>query len=169
MTDSIDLYPVLGPGGIQWQMSLNGGTPQGPGNYPVLNVPYGVAEDITVTIKNPGNVTFALTNEFCAQPGTSKPTKCWGPFNSKGAGTTVLTLHDGNTEKTPTTYTYVMNFKSAPQLDPIIRNGGGGPGVNKLFVAEIAAIILVVAIVAALLARRMFRSSPIEDQTKGLK
>lgn len=124
--DNVTLNPVSGPLGVEWQMSLNGGPAQGSGRYPVITVPYGASDDISITISNSMSISFADVNAFCAQAGTGIPTKCEGPFTVTGAGTNKLSIHDANNEKTATTYTYVINFKSAPRLDPIIKNGGGG-------------------------------------------
>jgi cytochrome bd-type quinol oxidase subunit 1 len=63
----------------------------------------------------------------------------------------------------------LLNFNGAPQLDPIINNGGNGvfnpgPRFSATHVIE-AALVILVLIVIAVFAWRMFRSP--QDTTKG--
>lgn len=168
--DSIELIPVGKPTGMTWQMSLNGGSAQGPNGYPEVSVKAKDTDTITFTIQHPGAIKFADTNAFCAQAGTSKPTTCGGPFTFTGAGTTQLVVKDANNEALPTSYTYVLNFKNAKPLDPIIKNGGCCNGVTQTFwssptgiALEIAAVVLVIAFIMW----RMVGSQRTVNKTKG--
>lgn len=136
-----------------WHMSLNGHASQGPKHYPPIDVKSHQTDTIVFKIDNPG-ITFAQSNAFCAQAGTSKPTTCGGPFTVSGAGTNQLTVIDLNTDPHATTYTYVLNFSDNSQLDPIINNGGNGlwGGVRtSTLLAEAALVSLVVALVVSLI------------------
>lgn len=165
-SDNIQLIPIGQPvGPVKWQMSLNNGTPKGRGNYPVVDVPAKETGTVTYTIKNPGSITFAQTNTFCAKAGLNKPTStCDGQFTYKGGGTTTLVVNDANTAAG--TYTYVINFSgTTSQLDPIYNNGGNGvysPG-PRLFLE--ATVVILAIIVIAFFAWRKFNSP--EDTTKG--
>jgi hypothetical protein len=170
--DKIELIPVGQPvGPLKWQMSLNGGAPQGSGKYPDVVVKYGDMDDITFTIRHPGSIRFAQQDAFCAQLGKAKPQTCDTiDFSFTGGGTTQLVVTDKN--GTAGDYTYVLNFNDGtPQLDPIIKNGGGGTGIasNMNFttanLVEIGGAIILVALVAYV-ARRMFMTAP-RDTTKG--
>jgi len=171
---SVELNPVGNPV-TKWEMSLNGGKMKGPGEYPPANVKPGDTGVITFTINgNPNsNVTFAaaqtdptnISNPFCAQLGSTKPTACGGPFTYTGAGTTQLVVTDSNNELSAASYYYVLNFNGAPQLDPIINNGGNGvynPGPR--FALE-AVVVLLAVVLIAFFAWRKFRSP--ENTTKG--
>ena len=158
--DTIQLIPVGQPvGPLKWQMSMNGAPPQGQGNYPVVDVPVNVTDDITFTIRHPGSIKFAATDAFCAQEGTSKPKVCdktvfTSSFDQQGN----LVVHNANSKEA--TYTYVINFtEGTPQLDPIIKNGGttippGGGLASYSTTITVLAIVALVALVA-LVARRM--------------
>jgi hypothetical protein len=175
---SIELIPVGNPV-TKWEMSMNGGSKKGPGEYSPVNVGNKDTGVITFNIKgNPNsNVTFAakqadptnVNNPFCAQAGSTKPTACGGPFSYPTGGGTQLVVTDNNNENTATSYLYVVNFNGAPQLDPIINNGGNGiyhpgPGFSSTYLIE-AAVVILVLIVIALFAWRKFRSP--ENMTKG--
>lgn len=176
---SIALNPVGNPV-TKWEMSLNNGAWKGPGDYPHVNVNAGDTAVITFNIKgNPNsNVTFAakqpdptsINNPFCAQAGSTKPTACAGPFSYPSGGGTQLVVTDSNNEVSAASYMYVLNFNpGVPQLDPIINNGGNGaygtgPRFSTTQVIE-AAVVILVLIVIALFAWRMFRSP--ENTTKG--
>lgn len=110
-------------------LSATGG---GPGNYPKVHVPAKATADFEITIVSPGNITFS-NDPIWIQKGTAKPT---GGVDSQitgisGQGTAVLKFHDTN--QTKGTLTYVLNFNNAPQLDPIIENGGGGIGGGGIY------------------------------------
>lgn len=155
MKDTVQLIPVGHPTGMDWQMSLNSG-PKSQGKYPEIQVKYGDTDEISFKIDHPGAIVFADKNAFCAQAGTSKPTQCGGPFTVAGGGTTQLTVHDANTDKGETTYTYVLNFKNARSLDPIIKNGGGGGGVQFADnIGQILAIAVGVVVIALILWRAL--------------
>lgn len=139
-----------GPG--VWHMSHGAGS-GGPGNYPKVTVPAKATADFEFTIVNPGSVTFS-NDPIWIQKGTTKPT---GGVDSQitnvtGANTTVLKFHDTN--KDAGTMTYVLNFNNAPQLDPIIENQGGGPGVIDYSIYYLVGAA-VLAVLALFLVRRM--------------
>jgi hypothetical protein len=74
--------------------------------------------------------------------------------NISGQNSTVLKFHDTN--QTKGTLTYVLNFNNAPQLDPIIENGGGGiggGGIDSAVYYIIGAAVL--AVLAIWLVRRL--------------
>jgi hypothetical protein len=145
-SDTIQLIPVGQPvGPLKWNMSMNGNAPQGPNDYPEVVVAKGDTADLTFTIKNPGAIKFADRDAFCAQAGTAKPAgKCdTNDFSYAIDASGNLVVHDKNVSEG--TYTYVVNFKYAPQLDPIIKNGGGG---GLMIGAEIWYAIGAVGIIA---------------------
>jgi hypothetical protein len=169
--DNIELIPV----GQQptkppkWEMSLNGAMQQGPASYPVLNAPKGETADFSFTIRHPGGIAFAKDNPFCAQLGTAKPTACdVQAFSAHiDANSGALVVHDSN--PTEATYTYVINFDRAPQLDPVIKNGGCCTGVSSsaysfTTIVEYSALALLV-IAAVIVAVRMFRPGPVDEST----
>jgi len=169
-TDNIELIPVGKPTGMDWHMSLNNGNPQGPNSYPEVSVKAKDTDSITFTIKHPGAIKFADTDAFCAQAGTTKPTACGGPFTISGGGTTQLVVKDANTDPSATTYTYVLNFKNAKQLDPIIKNGGCCIGTAQNFWSSptgVALEIAAVALVIAFLVWRVVLSQRTVNRTKG--
>jgi hypothetical protein len=150
-SDTIQLIPVGQPvGPLKWNMSMNGNPPQGPNNYPEVVVAKGDTADLTFTIRNPGAIKFADNDAFCAQAGTAKPTagKCdTNDFSYTIDSSGNLVVHDKNLSEG--TYTYVVNFKFAPQLDPIIKNGGGGglmTGVEIWYAIGAVGIIALVVI-----------------------
>jgi hypothetical protein len=160
-TPKVQVIPVGQPvGPLHWQMSLDGGPPQGPKSYPVVPVGKGNDANLTFTIDHPGNITFAKIDPIYVQPGTAKPTS-GVDSNFKvvsGAGTKELVVHDSN--GLAGTYTYVLNFEHGPRLDPIVQNGGGGGGRAMDFwgasATQVVGVLLVL-VVAALLVRRAFR------------
>lgn len=160
-TDMIELIPVgqaVGP--LKWEMSLNGGKSQPHDSYPVLSADHETDHDFSFTIRHPGAIKFAQTDPFCAQIGSAKPTACdakaftWDIDAKSGA----LVVHDHN--PVPGTYTYVINFNGAPQLDPIIKNGGCCTGTSSATysattIAEYGALLLLV-VAAVIAARQIF-------------
>jgi hypothetical protein len=175
---SIELTPVGNPV-TKWEMSMNGGSKKGPGDYPPVNVGHKDSGVITFNIQGDpnSNITFAtkqtdptnVHNPFCAQAGSTKPAACGGPFSYPTGGGTQLVVTDDNNENSAMSYLYVLNFNGAPQLDPIINNGGNGvyhpgPQFSATYVIE-AVVVILVLIVIALFAWRKFRSP--ENTTKG--
>ena len=148
-SETIQLIPVGKPiGPLKWNMSMNGNAPQGPANYPEVVVAPGDTADLTFSIRNPGAIKFADKDAFCAQAGTAKPTTCdTNQFSYTINANGDLVVHDKNT--VAGTFTYVLNFKYAPQLDPIIKNGGGGGrtlGAEAWYAIGAVAIIALVVI-----------------------
>jgi hypothetical protein len=151
-----------GPG--EWHMSQGAASTApgsvaaasgGPGNYPKVHVPAKATADFEITIVNPGNITFS-GDPIWIQKGTAKPTGGVDPqiTNISGQNSTVLKFHDTN--QTKGTLTYVLNFNNAPQLDPIIENGGGGiggGGIDSAVYYIIGAAVL--AVLAIWLVRRL--------------
>ena len=161
--ETVQLIPVGQPvGPLKWQMSMNGGPPKAQGQYPALHAPNRDPLDITFTIQHPGAIDFADTNAFCAQEGTSKPQTCdtsvfTYSINQKGD----LVVHDSNPKDA--TYTYVINFNRAPQLDPIIKNGGIPPGGTRSSLettVAVVAAVLVLAAIALFAWRKLMPSAP---------
>jgi hypothetical protein len=146
---------------IVWEMS-DGLKKGGPGSYPVVTVLDKAKADFTITINNPGTTTFS-NDPIWIQKDT-KPTQhvIHGIKDISGAGTTVLTFHDGNANAEK--LVYVLNFANVPagtptQLDPIIDNQGGGGGGfmneaagNYYFVG--VAVLLLAVLVYVLFRRR---------------
>jgi hypothetical protein len=157
---NIKVIPVGQPvGPFHWDISVNGGPPQGPGKYPVVAVGKGNDANLTFTIDHPGNITFAKIDPIYVLPGATKPTS-GVDSNFKvvsGAGTKELVVHDSNGPAG--TYTYVLNFEHGPRLDPIIQNDGGGGRAMNFWGASATQVVgvLLVLVVAALLVRRAFR------------
>jgi hypothetical protein len=160
VSETLQVIPVQqGNGPFVWHMShgVKGG---GPGSYPSVDVPAKVSADFTITIQNPGNITFS-NDPIWIQKGTAKPT---GGVDGQitglsGQGTTVLKFHDSNADTGA--LSYVLNFANVPagsptQLDPIINNQGGGPGFVEPGYENIA-IIGAVALLAVLLVVMLFR------------
>ena len=169
--DTIELIPVGHPTGMEWQMSLNNGKAQGPKSYPEVSVTAKDTDTITFNIRHPGAIKFADTNAFCAQVINAKTTTCAGPFSVTGGGTTQLVVQDANNEQSATDYKYVINFKNAQPIDPIIKNGGCCSGVTETFWSSptgIALEIAAVALVIAFVVWRMMLSRRTLDKTKGL-
>ena len=158
-----------GNGPIVWHMS-HGSQSGGPGHYPAVTVPTNHSANIEITLHNAGNITFS-NDPIWIQKGTAKPT---GGVDGQitqlsGQGTTVLKFNDSNADSG--TLTYVLNFSNVPagsptQLDPIINNQGGGPGMigesNYYFVG--AAVLLLAALVYVLYRRQSAMPRPSDAQ-----
>jgi hypothetical protein len=156
---------------VVWEMSY-GSQKGGPNSYPTVTVPAKTSANFTVTINNPGNITFSNDPIWSAKD--NKPTKSGlhGLKLDSGAGTTVLKFHDGNANAEK--LVYVLNFSNVPpgtpaQLDPIIDNQGGGPGgfmnfrdYSNLLIGGAVLLVLVVAFV--LFRRRSATSRPADVQ-----
>lgn len=147
----------IGPKGAQhWQLSHNGNA-GGPGHYPSAAAPANAGADFTISIVNPGNVTFS-SDPIWVQTGDVKPAKSGLTdqiSNVQGQGTTKLTFHDYN-YGAPIHLSYQLNFNNAKSLDPIIENGGGGPPPQKNYTAYYAAGALLIALLAIVLLRNRF-------------
>jgi hypothetical protein len=157
---------------IVWEMS-DGLKKGGPGDYPKVTVLAKAKADFTITINNPGTITFS-NDPIWIQKDT-KPTAhvIHGIKDISGAGTTVLKFSDGNAN-TETLF-YVLNFANVPagtpaKLDPIIDNQGGGPGGYMNYrdnsALLIGGLILLAALVLALIyvRRNAARSRPASVQ-----
>jgi hypothetical protein len=147
-TVEVTLTPVMNGNGSfnSWQMSVNKGAPQGPGNYPAIPVGNGNKADFAFTIQNgpQQNITFA----DALVPAESKEIHALA-----GKGTTTLTFkdHNWNQGQVP----YELLFNGAPKLDPIINNGGGGPPLYYNYIIDGAALLAVFAI--GLVIQKVFR------------
>ena len=170
VSETLQVIPVKqGNGPIVWHMS-HGSKGGGPGNYPKVDVPSKASADFTITIQNPGNITFS-NDPIWIQKGTAKPT---GGVDAQitgvtGHGTTVLKFNDSNADTGA--LTYVLNFANVPagsptQLDPIINNQGGGPGVRETGFTNYAIIGGVVLLAAVLLVMMFRRRSAVPRQTE---
>lgn len=135
-----------------WLMSHHGGSAS------PITVPAKVSGDFTYNIVNGGGVTFAAQNPIWIKQGTAKPT---APVvdgqitNVAGGGTTTLKFTDLNSGN-PVTLTYSLHFSDGTQIDPIIENQGGGPGLigPDYSVYYIAGAVLLAAVLLVLLFRR---------------
>jgi hypothetical protein len=151
---------------VVWEMSY-GTLKGGPKNYPTVTVPDKGQANFTITIKDPGNVTFS--NDPIWIQKDDKPTKSGvhGIKDVSGGGTTVLTFKDGNANKEK--LVYALNFANVPagtpaQLDPIIDNQGGGPGGMMAYRSNstllIGGAVLLLLVLALVLLRRRSAMSP---------
>lgn len=126
------LVPVKDPGGkvVEWKIKYTATGPEhGPGNYP----PVTLAKDsgpheFTVSITgNPANVKFAQDPVWVSQ-GTTSPTatgvdnQICGVKKMPNGDLKFIDMNVGN----PMQLSYRLKFDGAPDLDPIIDNGGGG-------------------------------------------
>ena len=113
----------------EWKMSLDGGYPKGPKDYPVIKVNAHDEGDFTFTITKASGTTFS-SDPIWIQKGTTKPgqhlvdgqitdvhVSDQGP--QKGL---ILTFHDTNADVGK--LAYLLNFTDGSKLDPIIDNGG---------------------------------------------
>ncbi len=154
-SEQIDVTPIMKANGTfdYWQMSVNKGAPLGPGHYPPIAVTQGNNADFSITILGSQSITFS-NDPIWVQPGTAKPTGGVDKEIHKlsGQGTTVLTFKDHNWKKND--LNYVLNFNGAPQLDPIIDNGGGGPPIYMSYAFYVVGAIALLAIVALIFAKR---------------
>ena len=118
-TVTVTLNPCIMNGQLSWNMTIGNNT-AGPPNYlPIVVDPSNDAE-ITFNIQANGwGITFA-SSPILVPPGVSDIHKPSVQTASQ------LTFKDGN--KKQADIPYVLMFDNAPVLDPIINNGGGGPG-----------------------------------------
>jgi hypothetical protein len=156
---------------VVWEMS-DGTKKGGPNNYPTVVVPNKGHANFTITIKDPGTITFS-NDPIWIDKGLIKPTSSVvkGIKDVTGGGTTVLKFYDGN--KDPGKLTYVLNFDNVPagtpkQLDPIIDNQGGGPGMMRDYAAMnyyyAAGAVLLLAVLVFVFMRRRSASRPADVQ-----
>jgi hypothetical protein len=165
MNPEIRVIPIRKAGAFDhWEMSLDNGTPQGPGHYPTAHVTKGDQAHFTVTIVNPQGIGFtpvgSTSGPIFIQPGSAKPT---GGIDAQITDVTVkdngsdkgamLTFTDTNKKKGD--LTYVLNFQGAPQLDPIVDNGG--PGLKSQLVWYAVGAIAVAALLYLLLKPMLVR------------
>lgn len=130
-----------------------------------IPVSKGNSADITVNISDPNGPSSGPQQvTFAASPIFATPSQK-AEINSNsvaGSGTTTLSFKDHNWDAG--NVGFVMKFNNAPPIDPIIQNGGGGPGITSThlptsttaFIADLG-IALVVGFVLALIGRRLFR------------
>lgn len=145
-----------------WWMSY-GTQSGGPGSYPQVTVPNGTNANFKYTIINTPGVTFG-SDPIWIQAGTTKPTQPGvdGHFNvPPGQNGTTLNFHDNN-KGNGETLSYVLRFSDGTTLDPIINNGGGGPGYNwNMAYYALGAVALIV--LAILVLKPVFRKpGPVE-------
>jgi hypothetical protein len=143
---------------IVWRLS-HGSASGGPGNYPKVSVAPKTNSKIIFEIVNPQDITFSQDPIWIAE-GSAKPTGgVVAPFCVvSGANTPLLTVQDDNTDLAD--YTYVLNFNNAPSLDPIIKNGGGGPG-SKRFVWYAIGALAVAALLFVLFGSNLSAERPV--------
>lgn len=152
----------VGPKGAKvWQLSHNGNA-GGPGHYPPASAPEKAGADFTITIVNPGNITFSA-DPIWVQAGNVKPTKS-GTTDQidqvQGQNTTTLKFHDYN-YGSAMTLSYQLNFNNAKPLDPIIENQGGGPPPKFVHYEYLyAAGAVLIALLAIILLRKKFGRGP---------
>ena len=127
----VTLTPVMNANGSfnYWQMSVDKGSPQGPGNYPAATVTNGNKADFTVTIQNGPGQNFTFANILV--PAENKEI-----HTVSGLGTNKMTFKDHNWGKADIPYEIL--FTNAPKLDPIIKNDGGGPPVYQAYLLDFA-------------------------------
>lgn len=159
-----------------WGMVHGGGPKVGPKNFAPIKVDYGWEGKITFTIVGSPNVTFADQNPILAAPVTnpaSKPTALDPQFTVHPSSTpTKLVVKDlngvpGQSQKgyDGGDFNYVLNFKNAQPIDPIISNGGccrPAPVQNNIAyyaIGAVALIALIVLVLRPMLARRSANSS----------
>jgi len=156
--DTVTLTPVMNGNGSfnSWSMSVNKGSPFGPGSYPAITVPHGHNADVTFTIQNgPGqNITFA---------GILVPAENKEIHHVTGEGTTSLVISDHNWNKGD--LPYVILFTGAPKLDPIMDNDGGGPTLYSNVFLDVVGLAVAATIIFFLL-RPMFRKRAVERPSK---
>ena len=115
---------------------------------------------IGVTISDPngsGQPPITFSNNPVVAPAGPKPEI----HDISGQGTATLSFKDHNWDAG--TIKYTLNFNNAPSIDPIIQNGGGGPGTEvgflptttTAFAVELL-IAFVIGAIFALVARRFF-------------
>lgn len=157
----LTVWQVPGPGGSKvWWMS-DGTKSGGPGSYPAVNVAAKTNADFTYTIKNTPGVTFS-NDPIWIQGGTAKPTQhvVDGHFNvPPGQNGAKLGFHDNN-KGNPQTLTYILRFSDGTSTDPIVNNGGGGPGFHDNIVWYVGAAVILAIIVAVIVKFR--KSGPVE-------
>ena len=118
---------------------------------------------VGVTISDPQGsghpaITFSTNPPAVVAPASPKPEI----HDISGQGTATLSFKDHNWDAG--TIKYTLNFNNAPSIDPIIQNGGGGPGspmvdflptTTTAFAIDLF-IAFVIGAIIALVARRMF-------------
>lgn len=171
--NNVNLIPVMNGNQFgKWEMSLNNGSPQGPGSYPHIPIVKGATGSVMnfTILGNPNsNIVFASTvsqpppgsGPIYIQAGSAKPTSgVNGQFTyTVSSNGKVLTLTDSNQQPGP--YTYVLNFVNAGQLDPIIDNGGPSLSHNDYVWYAAGALVLMV-VLWLILKRKPSKPGPVE-------
>lgn len=130
-TIDVQLYPVTVGNSFQWEMTVayGGGNPSPRSTqYPPLDVTAKGSATITFTINNkPGQqIVFDPDHPFFVSPFLGKGAKNPGIKSVTLNDPKQLVVEDGNGDKV--SFPYMLKFVGAPPLDPIVNNGGGGPG-----------------------------------------
>ena len=135
----IKVAPYVENSKVNWTVSVDGGPPGKPGNYPVAHALKGKNWEFTVTIDNPDGSNWHFTNDPLwvsdtgSDPtGPSQVPSEIHPNSIKRLNDTQIIFKDNNKKAGDLHYT--LNFTDggnrASTLDPIIQNGGGGGGGN---------------------------------------
>jgi hypothetical protein len=147
-----------------WEMSVGGVACDPPSC--TVSVAKGNNALIHIAISDPNAPGGTNPVVFSSSPLSVPPTNPPEITDLSGQGTTKLTFKDHNLSQG--TLKYVLNFDNAPPIDPIIQNGGGGPGfttrpgstflprTTTAFVIDLA-IAFVVGAIIALVVRRLAR------------
>jgi hypothetical protein len=147
-----------------WQMSVDGQNCDPP--VCTVTVDHGNNALVTIKISDPdGPPSGAQQITFSSNPLSVPPTPHTEITNVTGQGTANLSFKDHNIDAGSLKYT--LNFNNAPSIDPIIKNGGGGPPsfhtypsylptTTTAFVIDLA-IAFVLGAVIALVLRRLAR------------
>lgn len=145
-----------------WEMSVDGTSCSPP--QCTVTVAHGNNAVVTITIADPGAPSGTQPITFSNSPLTVPPTSHPEITNINGNGTTSLSFMDHNLDVGALKYS--LNFDNAPSIDPIIQNGGGGPGFTRqpsflpttttAFVIDLG-IAFVVGVIVALVVRRLAR------------
>jgi hypothetical protein len=148
-TIAVTLTPGTLNGQFAWNMSVDGKA-QAPGAAPPIKADPGISPDFSFTLVNAPNVTFS---SFLVPAGNTEIHHV-----SQVSGATTFTFKDHN--KDAGDIPYEILFNGAPKLDPIISNGGGGPGFYQTStIIEYAGYAIAAAVILFFVAKRMMRNA----------